>query len=284
MLRDLNDQWSAASGQTGAYTIPQKDKPLWQDALDPLQNTGVLAVEPTPPAQAGMTLKDSGLMQEMQLSADEKYLYMTVVLNREIQYDSEQLFLGLDTYQRNDGEYRYDPAYFATSLSGMEYVVKFDGKSSAGLYVVPAYDRGKGAFASAESYTGAFDYVAALKYGSFDTSDGEMYQTGSILHVRIPWGMLNFTDPSQKIVLNDSRTQAQAAADPFGLKTAVSDGVLVSVLVANRVSKDTEYVFPESKQSDGYKLFTWEPWKTAAYQLREKESYGILKNYFTAAQ
>lgn len=282
LISDLDDQWSVASQQTVPYTIPQKDKPLWQDALDPLQNTGVIAVEPTSPSQVNLSLKDNGLMQELQLSADAKYLYATVVLNREIQYDTEQLFIGLDTYQRNNGEYRYDPSYFATSLSGMEYIVKFDSKSSAGLYVTPSYNRSKGTFASAESYTGAFNYIASLKYGSFDSSDGELYQTGSTIHVRIPWGLLNFTDPSQKIVLDDNRTPAQIVADPFGLKTVASDGMLVSLLVANKNSKDTEYIFPQNKQSDGYKLFNWSTWKTPTYQFREKDSCGILKDYFTS--
>lgn len=280
LISDLNDQWSVSSQQTASYTIPQKDKPLWQDALDPLQNTGVIAVEPTPPDQEALGLKDSGLMQELQLSADEKYLYATIILNREIQYDTEQLIVGLDTYQRNNGEYLYDPSYFATSLSGMEYVVKFDSKSSAGLYAVPAYDRNKGVFSSAESYSGAYDYIATLKYGSFDSSDGELYQTGSTIHLRIPWGMINVTDPSQRIVLDDNRTPEEIAADPFGFKTVATDGILVSLLVADKTTKDTVYIFPQSKQATGYKLFTWDSWKSAEYRFREKGSYGILKDYF----
>ncbi len=278
LISDLDDQWCVSS--QGPYNIPKGDKPLWQDATDPLENRGILALEPAPPEKIGLTLTDTGRMKELQLSINDKYIYATIALNNDINYDIEQLMVGLDTYLRNNGEYRYDPSYFATSLSGMEYLIKFEGKNSAGLYCLPAYDKSKDSYASRESYKGNFNYIAPLKYGSFDSSDGEFYQTGSTIHIRIPWRLLNFTDPAKKIVLNDGRTKPQILNDPFGFKTIKTEGIIFSILIANKQTKDTEYIFPENKQSDGYRIFSWDDWMTPTYRIREKESYAILANYF----
>lgn len=46
LISDYDDNWSACSEELELYTLPYKDNPLWQNALDAAQNTGVLAVEP----------------------------------------------------------------------------------------------------------------------------------------------------------------------------------------------------------------------------------------------
>lgn len=282
LISDYDDSWINCSGALSPYVQPLKDNALWQNTLDPTQTDGVTAVEPAMPADIGMSVKDNDRMQEMQLSANPSYLYISVMLYGTIDYDNEQMIIGLDTYQRNNGEYRYDPSYLATSLSGMEYVIKFESKNTAAIYVIPSYDREKGGYSSQESYTGNFDYICQLNYGTFDTSGTNFYQAGSTIHLRIPWSLLNFTDPSKKIVLSDSRPAAEIAADKSGLQTTTTDGILCSLLIADKQTKDTLYIFPKTKEDSGYKVFKWDNWSKVDYVFRQKAGCKILANFFSA--
>lgn len=280
LISDYDDGWTQYSDALSPYVLPKKDGAMWQNTLDPAQTGGVTAVESAAPSEIGMSVKDTDRMQELQLSANPSYLYINVMLYGAIDYDSEQMMIGLDTYQRNNGEYRYDPSYLATSLSGMEYVIKFESKNTAAIYVIPSYDRDKGGYFSQESYTGNFDYICQLTYGTFDSSGTNFYQAGSTIHLRIPWSLLNFTDPSKKIVLSDARSAAEIAADPFGLQTTTTDGILCSLLIADKQSKDTLYIFPKTKEDSGYKVFKWDNWTKVDYVFRQKSGCKILANLF----
>lgn len=281
LISDFADCWSSLSAEQAGFVLPEKDNPLWHDMLDYMQNTGVIAVEPKNQGEIGMSVKDTGRMQEMQVSLDPTYLYITAVFDKEIDFDREQLIIGLDTYQRNNGEYLYDKDYFATSLSGMEYTVRFESKNTAALYVVPDYNRNKGKYSSKETYKGNYDYICQLVYGPFDDAANHFYQTGSTIHLRIPLSALNITDPSKLLVLNDNRSAKQIGKDGFGLQTMGSDGIIFSILIADKETKDTAYIFPESKKSGGYKTFKWPSWTKADYVFRQKASYKILQRYFS---
>jgi len=282
LISDLNDDWSACSEELEEYIIPLKNNALWHNTLDATQNTGILAVEPKAVTDIGMSLKDTERMTEANLQADEEYFYMTIMLSQETDYTKEKLIIGLDTYHRSYGEYLYDPDLFATGLSGMEYVIKFDSKENAAIYVVPDYNRNEGKYCPTESYTGKYDLVAQLTYGTFESSTNNFYQTGSTLHVRIPWSMLNFTDPSEKLVISDTRTDEAIAKDAYGLQTQSTSGILFSLIIADKETKDTLYAFPLNKQANGYKTFTWDSWDTPAYTFRNKESFDILSRYFSS--
>ena len=278
LIADLNDNWSAASPEAETYTLPLSDNGLWQNPTDRAETTGVVAVESRTPSEVAMQLVDSSeasVMQQMQVSYNETYIYLTILLRSDIDYDLNEMIIGLDTYQRNDGEYYYDGNYYANSQSGMEYVIKFDSRTSASLYVAHSYNRNAGQYDSAESYTASYDLVSALHYGNFTESNTHFYQAGVTLFLRIPWAMLNFADPAASLVIN--------GAEDGALKTMATDGMIFSVLVGSKESMDTVYIFPESKQSSGYKRLDLTPWtaQDVTYDIREKESCEILRRYFT---
>lgn len=272
---DLNDNWNAVSKEYYKYTVPSANNPFWHNVSDPAQMSGVVSVESIAPEGSMLTLSDDDRMQQMNLSANEEYLYLTIQLFDDLDFTVENFYVGFDTYQRNDGEYYYAADATHTSLSGMEYVLRFKNKQTAELYVTTAYDRGIGGYKTAESYNGSYNLIADLKYGGFTTSENQFYQTGSTIYVRIPWTWLNVTDPSQKLVMSDG--------GPVGnqVKTVKTNGVLVSLLISDKVTGDMLYAFPESKQSPGYKLFKWMPWEDVEYQLREKDSFILLKKYYS---
>ena len=256
--------------------MPTENTYLWQNVADPAQTTGFVALDANAPEETGINLADDDRVQMLSLSSGGGYFYISAQLLTEIDYNTEQLFIGIDTYQRNDGEYYYAKQYTPTSLSGMEFVLRFDGKQQAGLYVVSSYDRTSGSYATKESYSGNYHLVSALTYGGFSSGDNQFYQTGSTIYIRLPWSWLNVTDPSQRIVLNnDGKITGQA-------KTVSTNGAIVSVLIADKKTKDQLYLFPEDKQDPAYKTFKWATWDTVGYTMREKEGFALLKNYFSS--
>lgn len=277
LIADLNDNWSACSEEAQAYTLPLSSGGLWHNPTDRAETTGVVAVESLLPAEPAMQLSDNGeksLMQQLQVSYNETYVYLTLLLKSDIDYDKNELIVGLDTYQRNDGEYYYDKQYFANSQSGMEYIIKFESKNAASLYVAHSYNRNAGNYSSKESYTAEYDLVSVLRYGNFTASNTHFYQAGVTLRIRIPWAMLNFANPADALVVNGQEDGA--------LKTTATDGMIFSVLIGTKETMDTAYIFPESKRSAGYKRLNLAAWtaQDVTYTLREKESCVILRRYF----
>ena len=279
LIADLNDSWSASSEEAREYTLPLSSNGLWHNPTDRAETTGVVAAESLEPDTAAMQLNDNGensLMRQIQLSYNETYVYLTLLLRSDIDYDTNEMMIGIDTYQRNNGEYYYDKNYYANSQSGMEYIIKFDSKSSASLYVARSYNRSAGNYESAESYTAEYDLVSTLNYGNFTSSNTHFYQTGVTVRIRIPWAMLNFADPSDGLVINGQSGGA--------LKTTATDGIIFSLLIGSKGDMDTAYIFPESKASAGYKRLNLNAWteEEVTYALREKESCVVLQRYFTA--
>ena len=244
---------------------------------------GVLSVDAIMPTAIGLDLaQDNERMSDMQLMRNESYLYVTVSLNSEVDFEKEQMFIGFDTYQRNNGEYYYDTKFFGNALSGMEFIVKFESKSAASLYCVPSYNRSKARLSSVESYTAVYELVAPLRYGSFATQNTQFFQTGNTVHLRVPWAMLNISDPSQLIVLNDTTAVLNDAEDTY--ETTLTTGAIVSVFIGDIESKDTNYVFPSDKQSPGFKRYEWAAWKkeNVTYGIAEKSAVETLRKYFAA--
>ena len=257
------------------YTVPLENNYMWQNVSDTAQTTGFVALDAAAPEETGINMADDDRVQMMSLSSNESYFYITVQLLTEIDFNTEQFFIGIDTYQRNDGEYYYSSEYTPTSLSGMEFVICFDGKQKARLYVISSYDRSQGNYVTKESYTGNYNLVSELTYGGFSSGDSQFYQTGSTVYVRIPWSWLNVTEPSGKIVINNEGEIAGQA------KTLSTNGAIVSVLIADKQSKDQLYLFPETKQDPAYKTYKWNSWEKVSYTMREKESFMLIKNYFS---
>ena len=257
------------------YYTSVSDSYLWHNTCDSKQMSGLIAMDSVMPETPGLVLSDDDMAQAVSMYSDAGYLYITLQLLQEIDYKDNAMFIGLDTFQRNDGEYYYADDFTANSLSGMEYSLRFEGKQNAALYVIDTYDRSKDRAYTKESYTGDYNKVADLSYGGFTSGDTQFYQTGSTIYIRLPWTWLNVADPSKKLVINDDSFKGDTA------KTVTTNGALVSVMIGERKEGDVMYAFPMDKHDPGYKVFQWSKWETVKYTSRRKESFDILKQFFS---
>jgi len=276
VIADINDNWLSISDEDYPFISPESNKRLWKNVMEPSENTGIISIESSQPKESGLELADDDRLQKLSIYSNECYVYLTAQLLDDIDYVNEEMFIGIDTYQRNDGEYFYAANYTSTSLSGMEFVIRFSNKRTAALYVTENYDKNAGTYSSKESYTAVYNKVIDLTYGSFSTGDGLFYQTGSNIFIRIPWAALNVTDPSQKVVINHPEALGSGAK----AKTVQTNGFLFSFLISDKMSKDELYLFPNTKQDPGYKVYKWKNWEEVTYETRRKDSFDIIQNFF----
>lgn len=275
VVYDLNDSWAEVSDNMKAFTSSENNAYIWHNTCDEKQMTGVVAMEAKQPDKVGLVLSDDDIVQAVSMSSNAGYMYITIQLLKELNYKKKALFVGLDTFQRNDGEYYYAKGFTPNSLSGMEYVLRFDDKQKASLNVIKSYDRSKNNSAfTKESYKARFNKVSNLTYGGFNTYDSQFYQTGSTIYVRLPWTWLNVYDPSRKLVINDKNFGEKA-------KTTTTNGMLVSVMIGERSSGDLFYGFPKKKHDPSYKLFKPASWEQVEYEIRTKDSFKILSKFYS---
>jgi len=177
----------------------------------------------------------------------------------------------------------------------MEFLLDFSGPQSARMLVHPGYNASQNRFSSYASSQGLFEEIrplinqarvdkngnpiaalyenaSQLNYGTFDSNSyNHWYFADSTLYIRLPWGRLNFSDPSSLMVLNDSNPAEEAGRDILG--TQKTDGIIISALYYDF---DNQQVI-DLLSSDLYK---WEQWELPAYSERLKESYFIIQEYF----
>lgn len=109
-----------------------------------------------------------------------------------------------------------------------------------------------------------------LRYGNAnpDSSDfdslADFIFSGDCIEIRIPWQLLNFSDPSEMMIHDDYY-------ECYGIENLQIDGMYVGIADAAH----TEYRVP-------MEFFPLEGWgKNVTYHERFKQSYYILKDYWT---
>ncbi len=104
------------------------------------------------------------------------------------------------------------------------------------------------------------------------------------LEFRIPWALLNITDPSSRSVLDDSLGTPE-------LEVTRTRGVVVSVLSLTnerepRLSDSMPDLVREGRRyrfaSDSLKAYAWPGWESVSYVERRKSSFGLLSECFSA--
>lgn len=291
------DEWAKKTWTTEPYMIPYDRHVYWHNALDPEQNYGLLAMASEEPKEAEYTEHGNGsVIKSISFRHDSTFLYLDISLSRAIDFSQEKVLIGLDTYDRGKGEFKYAEDSLVSAPTGLEFVLDFRGEKNAKILAHPGYNITKNRYSSYASDAGKFEEMSLLIGGERVRKDGSkieaVYQDGSILnyglfadntyyhwysesnvlHIRLPWGKINISDPSTLIVLDDPVGTDELIRDT--LKTVKTEGILTSVLICDTKSGG------EIDRLSTRKAYTWDAWDTPEYTERLKSSYAIIKEYF----
>lgn len=296
LIFEWMDEWAKKTWITEPYMIPYERHVFWHNAMDPEQNYGILAMEPLVPEKSDYSISGNGRIRRVEMKQDASYLYMDITLNKKLEFGAERLYIGLDTYDRQRGEFKFNPNMQNAAPFGLEFLLDINEQYGSKILVHPGYNIAKGKYASYSSNQGIFEEMRQLINGESITKDGvkidAVYEDGSQLnygdfiensfnhwyieenkvYLRIPWGKINFSDPSELTVLNDERNIQIPLRDE--LKTLKTDGIMFSATIIN--TKTSQSVDMLNSKTP----YLWEQWTNIQYKERLKKSFSIIKDYF----
>ncbi len=290
------DEWAKKTWITEPFMIPYERHVYWHNSMDPEQNYGLMAVEPELAEEYEYAGQGNETIKSIGLKHDVAYLYLEIDLTEPIDYSNERLLIGIDTYDRERGEFKYAKNADIMALTGLEFLLDINGEQSSRILAHPGYNIAGNRFSSYKSTDGVFEEIiqltarervtkdgrkidaiyqneSKLKYGSFtDNSYSQLYFADNKIYCRLPWTKLNFTDPSNMMVLDDNTNTGVLSRD--SLKTTGTEGVIVSVLM---LENDTNKKIDQLSMKEPY---SWNTWNEPRYSERLKKSYYVLQEYF----
>ena len=289
------DEWAKKTWTTENLMIPYDRHVLWHNVVDPEQNYGLLANEVVTPQAPDVTYQGKDLIESLSLVADGSYLNVNIVLSREIDFSREEILIGLDTLGRDLGQMRWPVGNLSTG-SGLEFVVRIPSLDKADLLVIPTYNTANSKFSTVKRWDGIFERInllvnakvitkdgrtipeiyfdaSALRKGAFDESGNLWRIDGNRIFLRLPWTLINVTDPSSLKVLQDGRT-GYFNPQRDALKVVPTDGFVVSALAWDRNAKKPS----GSMQANPLRPYLWNGWEEVPrYIERYKKSYYMLQ-------
>ncbi|HSB32826.1 MAG TPA: hypothetical protein VLG39_00070, partial [Nitrospirota bacterium] len=122
--------------------------------------------------------------------------------------------------------------------------------------------------------------LSHLRFGSLDPhhsdyhSLADFFYGSSSIELRIPWGLINITDPSSKTVLWMDKDEKTRTTNGIGL-LAVSYRPEEGGLTARRTGGASNHTnsLPTELSAAHIKTYSWDGWDTPVYHTYLKESY-----------
>ncbi len=243
-------------------------------------------------------------LQLLGMASDPAYLYVLSEIrgadcdqDGTVDWNRLEILLGIDTHEVQTGDRRLRPGDSRRLPTGVEFRVTLAGPGKSFIEVDPAYDVEShlpgGPFVSESNEDGVFipmkreanrrrfgrdgtEYPSievsqsTLSFGVSGESDVAVGTSGTtgIVELRLPWNLLQFTDPSERRVLDHPGSDGP----PFA--TSVTDAIRLHLSLRDADGNETDF--------QSALPFTWESWQQPSYHLELKQSYDVLREAFAA--
>jgi tetratricopeptide (TPR) repeat protein len=263
-----------------------------------------------------------GQNHTLKVFADEGWLHLGIFLPGPIDWSKQALLVGLDTVDSKRGDHQLPWGTGLSSSAGLEFVALFQGPGHTGVFVDAPYalpehrlnpnhryrsvDGQEGQFVmgtarsnterigrDATIYPGHSTEIGWLQQGTQDRTDpayearaewqvGRTADGHGFLEARLPWGLLNVTDPSARRVIDDPERKI-----PGPVGTALTPGfrLVFASLNANKplweggATSTVQQTLPAAVQGriPMPPLFTWPTWEQPTFHRFRKQSFGIYQ-------
>lgn len=295
LIFEWMDEWAKKTWTTEPYMIPYERHVIWHNIIDPEQNYGILSYEPLVPENAEYSVEGNNIIKKLEMKKNEEYLFIDIKLTRPISWD-EKVLVGIDTFDRLKGAFKLEEKSSVKLPTGVEFLIEIDGAENSRLLTEEDYDISKAKLFPNSKLIDKFVEIkpiinngrilqdgtkiepiyengSYLRNGDFVENDrNNWYWEGYTLHLRLPWGRLNFSDPTTMQVLKDERKIISPLRDE--LKTQKSDGIIADVGIFNKNSSTYADVLTSKKP------FSWDKWDVPLYTERLKTSYKKIMDYY----
>lgn len=249
----------------------------------------------------------------LKVLADEGWLYLGLFApSLPFDWSREGFLVGIDTVGTAQGDHRLPFGLPLSSEAGLEFALRLQGDRTAVL-ADDAYDlfthRYSRPYRSVENADGRFvmprtesnrarigrdgtffpehrQEIGWLRKGIADPSSpaydsrAEWMEGPGFVEVRIPWGLLNVTDPSQRRVVEDPVPHT----DIVGTRITEGFRLVLARFTGAEAPLKPQTVLPEPRQGriPLPPLFTWPTWDQPTYHAYRKPTFDILRKALAA--
>ncbi len=300
MIFEWIDEWAKKTWTTEPFMVPFDRQALWHNALDPEQNYGITAMRASS-VRGLKKYRDDSSGLEFQVSGSESHLNIHIP-SEGLPGGAGKILIGFDIYDRAAGIRKFPGAAAADTPTGMECLAVVDtAAGSAEVLAADNYNIGTLAFSSGSGTAGSFvpeqilvnrawvsedgrhfapEYtdLGRLTTGPLDETLNSYRQDSAGITIRVPWGLLNVSDPSGGTVLDDAgKYNSPPGRDVLG--TAQSEGIIIYLLV--QAEGGEEILFPDDASDWAHApVFEWQNWNVPVYVNEDKKSVQLLSEYF----
>lgn len=251
---------------------------------------------------------DARELLRLAVQHDEGFLYILLETRGTLDFTKAHYLIGLATCPSEAGE-RLLP--FGTNLLspiGLTFVIHLAGADRSRILVARSYDKylnadahvvrpessDQGAWVMMQCRTNTrriskdgkrffpshVSTMSRLRFGSLDArhsdyhSLADFFYTGSSVELRIPWGLMNITDPSSKTVLwmNDGgKTRKTNGIGVLAVSYKPEEDGLSARLTGGRSNHTGS--LPAELSAGRIRTYSWAGWDTPIYHTYLKESY-----------
>lgn len=306
------DEWFKFNWLVLDFEVPASRRKFWHNMENPEQNFGVLAVEQRKRTIDGLDNDwnekdklDGNTSGDVSAHADAEYFYLKYKLN-DFDFGKNNLYVAIDTYDKKKGSHRL-PFLKENQDNGYEFLMTFNNKDSAAILVDEKYSVYSDIYndyvplyCSKENYDGNFVRQIMLSNRERESLTGEKtprrvydrsgliygksneYETSNsnwiwnenekILEIRLPWHLLNVSDPSSGNVLDDKPGTGE-------IESTVTDGFNIGTFITDKSDHGAKE-FP----SDKLEFFKWKHWDQPEYITRLKKTYYMFKDLYPQLQ
>jgi hypothetical protein len=289
------DEWFKHNWLTADFESPLERDPLWLNVLDPEEAFGLIAARPArrddwASVPRLMAAAPDAAVQGLRATSDAAYVYVLLEVDRAPSAGEREYWIGIDTYDPALGDHRFPKPADIESPIGLEFLVRASGASEARIDVDRPYDpfdrNAPRPLRSVANAAGEFVAIAPETNRARIGRDGTRYPAarhdrsrlvdastsadGRTIELRLPWSLLNVTDPSSHRVAHENRTTEGP------VETVATEGFRFLVLALAREGERWRVVgrLPVGDESP---TWSWPGWDDPTYRLEPKESYFVIQ-------
>ncbi len=251
---------------------------------------------------------DARELLRLSVQHDEGFLYILLKTRGPLDFSKAHYLIGLDTCPSGAGERLFPFGTNLLSPIGLTFVIHLAGRDRSRILVSRAYDKylnadtrmvrpeasDQGAWVTMQCRTNSrriskdgkrffpshVSTIGRLRFGSLDTrhpeyhSLADFFYAGAKIELRIPWGLINITDPSSKTVLWMDKEGKTRKTKGIGI-LAVSYKPEEDGFVARRTGGPSHHTnsLPTELEAARIKTYSWDGWNAPIYHTYLKESY-----------
>ncbi|WP_236685508.1 tetratricopeptide repeat protein [Geobacter pickeringii] len=243
---------------------------------------------------------------------DEGFFYLCLETAAPVDFSRAHYLVGLDPPGSSTGELTLPFGCGVESPIGLSFVVHLAGEGKSRILVTRHYDKYLnegtkkvrprpsilGEWVPMQNitnhrriskdqkhyYPSRVFSMSGLRFGSLDrrasdfNSLADVHVSGSMIELRIPWGLLNVTDPSSRHVLWMEGEKKTRVTEGIGIVACSykPSGVGLLATATGRSSNLTD-ALPAGFAASGARSYAWEEWNHPLYHTFLKKSFTMYR-------